>query len=61
MKEYTMPVIVIKRKALDEANTNIDQLAKDLGTTKEAITQQLTDFQTKLDADLSTCYKEAGK
>ena len=31
----------------------IDQVATDLGTTKEAITHQLTDFQTKLDADLS--------
>jgi hypothetical protein len=56
MKEYTdagMDRDKALQKALDEANTNIDQLAKDLGTTKEAITQQLTDFQTKLDADLA--------
>jgi signal transduction protein with GAF and PtsI domain len=47
MKEYTdagMDRDKALQKALDEANTNIDQLAKDLGTTKEAITQQLTDF-----------------
>ena len=56
MKEYTdagMDRDEALQKALDEANTNIDQLAEDLGTTKEAITQQLTDFQTKLDADLA--------
>jgi hypothetical protein len=56
MKEYTdagMDRDKALQKALDEANTNIDQLAEDLGTTKEAITQQLTDFQTKLDADLA--------
>ena len=41
------------QKSLDDANQNIDQLADDLGTTKDALTQQLTDFQTKLDADLS--------
>ena len=41
------------QKSLDDANANIDTLAKDLGTTKEAITLQLTDFQAKLEADLS--------
>ena len=41
------------QKSLDDANANIDTLAADLGTTKEAITLQLTDFQAKLEADLS--------
>ena len=41
------------QKSLDDANANIDTLATDLDLTKETITKQLTDFQTKLEADLS--------
>ena len=41
------------QKSLADANQNIEQLADDLGTTKDELTQQLTDFQAKLDADLS--------
>jgi len=41
------------KKSLADANQNIDQLADDLGTTKDELTKQLTDFQVKLDADLS--------
>jgi hypothetical protein len=41
------------QKSLDDANQNIDQLATDLDLTKDELTQQLTDFQVKLDADLS--------
>ena len=44
---------VATQKAIEDANADIDQLADDLNTTKEALTKQISDFQTKLEADLS--------
>ncbi len=41
------------QKSLDDANANIDTLANDLDLTRDEITQQLTDFQAKLETDLS--------
>ena len=38
---------------LDALDIALGELAIDLGTTKEAITKQLTEFQTNLDADLA--------
>ena len=44
---------VATQKAIEDANADIDQLAADLNTTKEDLTKQISDFQTKLEADLS--------